>query len=78
MINNLRARVGNAPVDLPQAISEGLISYVPMPAALHGKYQSFTEADISLLRQQGYSEQFLNVEQGVSRYMDFLEPILNT
>jgi ADP-L-glycero-D-manno-heptose 6-epimerase len=34
-----------------------------------GKYQSFTEADMSRLRAAGYPGEFMNVEQGVAAYM---------
>ncbi|MFM1758867.1 MAG: hypothetical protein RLY75_137, partial [Pseudomonadota bacterium] len=40
--------------------------------ALKGKYQCFTQADLTKLRAAGYSEPFLNVEQGVSRYIAWL------
>ncbi len=51
---------------------QGTIQYIPFPAHLKGRYQSFTEADISALRQAGYAETFLTVEQGVMRYLDWL------
>jgi ADP-L-glycero-D-manno-heptose 6-epimerase len=46
--------------------------YIPFPEHLKGAYQSFTEADISLLRSAGYSDEFYNVEQGVFEYLDWL------
>jgi ADP-L-glycero-D-manno-heptose 6-epimerase len=51
---------------------EGVIQYIPFPPDLRGKYQSFTEADISSLREAGYAEPLLTVEQGVARYCDKL------
>ena len=42
---------------------------MPFPDALRGKYQSFTQADITGLRKAGYREEFLTVEQGVPRYL---------
>lgn len=50
----------------------GEIEYIPFPAALKGRYQSFTEADISALRDCGYSGSFLSVEEGVRAYLDAL------
>ena len=44
----------------------------PFPDALKGKYQCFTQADLTKLRAAGYTEPFLNVEQGVSRYIAWL------
>lgn len=46
--------------------------YIPFPEHLKGAYQSFTEADISLLRSAGYNDEFYNVEQGVFEYLDWL------
>lgn len=46
--------------------------YVPFPDHLKGAYQSFTEADISKLRDAGYQEAFADVATGVSLYMDWL------
>ena len=37
-----------------------------------GKYQSFTQADISALRAAGYAEEFDDVAAGVRRYVDWL------
>lgn len=51
---------------------KGEIEYIPFPEHLKGRYQSFTEADMSALRGAGYSEPFATVEQGVSQYMEWL------
>ena len=40
-----------------------------MPAALHGQYQSFTEATMGRLRAAGYAGQFTPLEEGVRRYV---------
>jgi len=50
----------------------GEIEYIPFPEHLKGRYQSFTEADISNLRHVGYERPFLTVEEGVRRYMEWL------
>lgn len=49
--------------------------YVPFPEHLKGSYQSFTEADISALRNAGYSKPFLSVEEGVKKYLDWLNQV---
>lgn len=49
---------------------QGLISYISFPESLRGKYQSYTQADIGALRNSGYTEEFLSVEQGVARYVE--------
>lgn len=51
---------------------EGRKRYIPFPAELEGRYQSFTEADLGRLRAAGYSAGFQPVEEGVPRYLDWL------
>ena len=45
-----------------------IVQYIPFPEDLKGRYQSYTQADISALRAAGYDAPFLTVEQGVARY----------
>lgn len=61
--------VANAVIGYHQ---RGQIEYIAFPEHLKGRYQSYTQADIGALRQAGYSAPFLSVEQGVQRYMDWL------
>ena len=51
----------------------GRIEYIPFPENLRGRYQSFTQADISALRSAGYTQPFHSVEQGVRAYMEWLD-----
>jgi ADP-L-glycero-D-manno-heptose 6-epimerase len=51
----------------------GNIEYIPFPEHLKGRYQSYTQADMAVLRQAGYDAPFLSVEQGVQRYMAWLD-----
>ena len=51
----------------------GKINYIPFPERLKGTYQSYTQADISKLRKAGYKDEFLNVQEGVKKYLDRLE-----
>lgn len=51
----------------------GELQYIPFPDHLKGAYQSFTEADISALREAGYDAPFKTVEEGVAAYLDWLE-----
>ncbi len=71
-VNALRAAQGEAVLTLEEMRSRELIRYIPFPDALKGKYQSYTQADMHKLRAQGYVEPFLNVEQGVGRYVAYL------
>ena len=48
-------------------LGRGEIRYVPFPESLRGKYQSFTEADITRLRAAGYDRPFASLEQGVDQ-----------
>ena len=63
--------------ELAQAViahaGHGEIRYIPFPEHLKGRYQSFTEADISALRAAGYDRPFLDVATGVARYMAWLD-----
>jgi ADP-L-glycero-D-manno-heptose 6-epimerase len=45
-----------------------VIRYITFPGDLKGKYQSYTQADLTALRAAGYQKPFLTVEQGVARY----------
>ena len=52
---------------------KGKVKYIKFPEKLTGAYQSFTEANISKLREAGYEEEFVDVKEGVKRYLDNLE-----
>jgi ADP-L-glycero-D-manno-heptose 6-epimerase len=69
-INTLRRAEGKSILSLAELQQQELISYIPFPEALRGKYQSYTQADIGALRSAGYAAPFLNVEQGVTRYVE--------
>jgi ADP-L-glycero-D-manno-heptose 6-epimerase len=58
---------------LHDIVAKGLIEYVPFPEKLVGKYQSFTEADLTRLRGAGYPGEFMTVEQGVAAYVKELQ-----
>jgi len=68
-VNACRAAAGEAALSLAEMRSRGVIEYIAFPEALLGKYQSYTEADISLLRQAGYDAPFASVEEGVGQYV---------
>jgi ADP-L-glycero-D-manno-heptose 6-epimerase len=48
-------------------IGAGAIEYVPFPENLAGRYQSFTQADLSGLRDAGYGEKFSSLEDGIAK-----------
>ena len=71
-INACRAGRGESALSLADLQSQGLIEYVAFPEALKGKYQSFTQADLTNLRMAGYRDDFATVEQGVGQYVKHL------
>jgi ADP-L-glycero-D-manno-heptose 6-epimerase len=71
-VNALRSTAGETALTLEQMHQQQLIRYISFPEQLKGKYQSFTQADMSALRAIGYKEPFLNVEQGTTRYVNYL------
>ena len=54
------------------AAGKGRIEFTDFPAHLVGRYQSFTQADISALRAAGCTHAFTDVREGVSRYVEWL------
>ena len=64
----LNALHEGSPRTVAEWVSAGRIDYIPFPAALAGKYQSYTQADLSRLRATGYAAPFASVEQGVAEY----------
>ena len=72
VINAIDAREGGPRRNLEELVKTGAIHYVPMPAALVGKYQSFTQADLTALRKAGYAAPFLSVQDGAARYVERL------
>lgn len=71
-LNACRALDGKSALTLAEMLAEGLIEYTAFPDALKGKYQSFTQADLTNLRSAGYTGDFLSVEEGVARYIPWL------
>ena len=49
---------------------EETISFIPLPDALKGKYQYFTQADLTKLRAAGYEGQVTPLDQGIRRYVE--------
>ena len=77
VINALRGQQGLAPLSLAEQVAQRLIEYVEFPDDLKGKYQSFTQADISALREVGYAAPFATVDEGVKRYIGTLIGLTN-
>ena len=71
-VNSCRALAGEPAQSLDELVRLGFIEYIPFPEALRGKYQSFTQADLTTLRKAGYDAPFASVEQGVAKYVEWL------
>ena len=71
-VNACRRHAGETPLALADMQRQGVIEYIPFPPELAGKYQSYTQADISALREAGYSAPLMTVEEGVARYVETL------
>ncbi len=69
VVNAGRAARGEAAASLAELVAAGTIEYIDFPAALVGKYQCFTEADLGRLRAVGCDHAFVDVATGVARYM---------
>jgi ADP-L-glycero-D-manno-heptose 6-epimerase len=72
VVNALRVANGQAELTLAQAAGLGTIEYISFPPALKGKYQAFTQADVTLLNGAGFDAPMMNVEQGVAAYVRWL------
>jgi ADP-L-glycero-D-manno-heptose 6-epimerase len=72
-VNAARARSGKPAEPLGALLAQGFIEYIPFPGDLRGKYQSFTQADLTRLREAGYDAPFVGVEEGVPRYVRWLD-----
>ena len=67
VVNSMR---GDLPeLRLVDAVARGLIEYVAFPEALRGKYQCYTQADLTALRVAGCEHPFDNVQTGIAKYV---------
>ena len=53
--------------------AKGRVQYVDFPEDVLAAYQSFTQADISALREAGYRKPFTGLELGIRKYMEDME-----
>ena len=69
VVNTLREQEGKAALSLAEAVNQGFIEYIPFPEALVGKYQAYTQADLTELRKAGCEVKFKSVQEGTRLYM---------
>ncbi len=72
VVNTLRGLQGEPALPHEAIAAAGLIEYVPFPQALRGKYQCYTQADLTALRATGCDHAFADVQSGVSKYVQWL------
>ena len=68
VVNSVRSARGEPALPLAGIVAAGQIEYIDFPAALVGKYQCFTEADLGRLRDVGCNHAFVDVAGGIGRY----------
>ena len=73
VINTLRQGQNEVALSLEEAARGAMIDYIDFPPALVGKYQSYTQADLSALRAAGCDHDFADVQTGVAAYMQWLK-----
>jgi ADP-L-glycero-D-manno-heptose 6-epimerase len=71
-VNGCRRAKSEAPLTLAELRAQGLLEYIAFPEALKGKYQAFTQADLTRLREAGYDAPMASVEEGVAHYVEWL------
>lgn len=72
VVNAMRHLEGQAALPLPHIAEQGLVEYIAFPDALRGKYQCYTQADLSALRATGCDHTFVDVQTGVGQYVQWL------
>jgi ADP-L-glycero-D-manno-heptose 6-epimerase len=72
VINACRKAAGEPPLGLADLVRAGAVEYVEFPPQLVGKYQSFTQADLTALRGAGYRAPMTELGSGVGDYVEWL------
>lgn len=72
VINAGLGSAGSAALTLTEQVEQRLVRYIDFPAALVGKYQCHTQADLTGLRAAGCDLAFRDVAAGVASYMRWL------
>ena len=69
VVNAMRNIQGKTDLPLEDLVKQGLLRYDSFPDDLKGRYQSYTQADVSALRGAGFTTPMRDVETGVSEYV---------
>ncbi|MEY3741039.1 MAG: ADP-glyceromanno-heptose 6-epimerase [Pseudomonadota bacterium] len=69
VVNAMRGIQGKPALSLEDLVKQGMLRYVEFPEDLKGRYQSYTQADISALRRAGFTAPMRDVQTGVTEYV---------
>jgi ADP-L-glycero-D-manno-heptose 6-epimerase len=69
VVNTMRNLRGESELSLSDLVAQGLLRYMPFPDDLKGRYQSYTQADVTNLRAAGFDKPMRDVQLGVSEYV---------
>jgi ADP-L-glycero-D-manno-heptose 6-epimerase len=72
VVNAMRHIQGKTSLPLEDLVKQGLLRYDGFPDDLKGRYQSYTQADVTALRRAGYTAPMRDVQAGVSEYVNQL------
>ena len=75
VVNTMRHIQGKANLSLDDLVKQGLLRYDNFPDDLKGRYQSYTQADVSALRRAGFTAPLRDVQTGVSEYVQQLHGV---
>lgn len=69
VVNTMRSLRGETELPLNELVAQGLLRYMPFPDDLKGRYQSYTQADVTNLRAAGFDKKMRDVQTGVAEYV---------
>jgi len=72
VVNAMRGIQGKPALSLEDLVKQGMLRYVEFPEDLKGRYQSYTQADVSALRKAGFTAPLRDVQTGVTQYVQAL------
>ena len=67
VVNAMRGIQGKPALSLEELVKQGMLRYTEFPEDLKGRYQSYTQADVSALRQAGFTAPMRDVQTGVTQ-----------
>ncbi len=69
VVNTLRESMGEKTLSQTELVRQGFLRYIPFPEDLKGRYQSYTQADVTALRGSGFTAPMKDVQTGVAHYV---------